>query len=65
MMCRLIVPFEYGLTNQQKIDVGLKIIHPLLKKVHRDLLWWDPGQRTLDDEKIEESREWEKNRPEC
>ena len=60
MMCRLIVPFEYGLTKEQKIDVGLKIIHPLLKKVHRDLLWWDPGQRTLDDEKIEESREWEK-----
>ena len=59
MMCRVIVPFEYGLTQEQKIDVGLKIIHPLLKKVHRDLLWWDPGQRPLDDE-IEASREWDK-----
>jgi inositol-hexakisphosphate/diphosphoinositol-pentakisphosphate 1-kinase len=40
MMCRLIVPFEYGTTTAEKIEVGLKIIHPLLKKVHDDLLWW-------------------------
>lgn len=40
LMCRAIVPFEYGLTTEEKIDVGIKIIHPLLNKIHDDLLWW-------------------------
>jgi hypothetical protein len=48
MMCRVIVPFEYGMTNAEKVEVGVKIIHPLLKKIHKDLLWWvGPGQRPL------------------
>lgn len=33
-MCRAIVPFEFGITTKSKIDIGLKIIHPLLKKIH-------------------------------
>ena len=31
---------EYGILTEEKIDVGLKIISPLLKKVHDDLIWW-------------------------
>lgn len=42
MMCRAIVPFEYGITIKDKTEVGLKIIHPLLKKIHENLLWWGP-----------------------
>jgi inositol-hexakisphosphate/diphosphoinositol-pentakisphosphate 1-kinase len=59
-MCRVIVPFEYGLTKEQKIDVGLKIVHPLLKKVHKDLLWWDPGQRPENEQNGISDREWDK-----
>jgi len=44
MMCRAIVPFEYGITINDKIEVGLKIIHPLLKKIHENLLWWGPNK---------------------
>ena len=40
MLCRVIVPMEYGMTAEEKIDVGCKILNPLLKKVRRDLLWW-------------------------
>jgi len=39
-MCRLLVPLEYGLSTDNKIQVGVKIIGPLLKKVRNDLLWW-------------------------
>ena len=39
-LCRIIVPMEYGVTVSDKIDVGLKIITPLLKKIEHDILWW-------------------------
>lgn len=34
MMCRVIVPSEFGLVTSEKIDLGVTIVHPLLKKVH-------------------------------
>ena len=40
LLCRIIVPMEYGVTVNDKIDVGLKIITPLLKKIEHDILWW-------------------------
>lgn len=39
-LCRIIVPMEYGVTANEQIDVGLKIITPLLKKIRHDILWW-------------------------
>lgn len=61
LMCRAIVPFEYGITTEEKIDVGLKIIHPLLKKVHDDLLWWLKPNSVLNGLKSADGgREWDK-----
>ena len=31
------MPLEYGITKEEKINIGLKIIKPLLKKIHSDL----------------------------
>lgn len=47
LMCRAIVPFEFGMTRKEKIEIGLKTIHPLLKKIHKNLLWW-VGKRDID-----------------
>lgn len=58
MMCRAIVPFEYGLTCNDKIQVGLQIIHPLLSKVHENLLWWNQARDPIAEE--DQDRQWEK-----
>ena len=42
--CRLIVPMEYGITIKEKIDIGLKIISPMLTKIREDILWWKQEQ---------------------
>lgn len=31
---------EYGITIENKIELGMKIINPLLDKIFNDLLWW-------------------------
>ena len=31
------MPLEYGITKEEKNNIGLKIIKPLLKKIHSDL----------------------------
>jgi hypothetical protein len=31
------MPLEYGITKDEKVNIGLKIIKPLLKKIHSDL----------------------------
>jgi hypothetical protein len=35
-----VMPLEFGVDRKQKIEIGLKIVSGLLKKVHHDLLWW-------------------------
>jgi hypothetical protein len=40
LMCMINVPFEYGITNAQKIKIGMKITHKLIDKIHHDLVWW-------------------------
>ena len=62
MLCRVIVPMEYGMTTNQKVEVGLKVITPLLKKIHHDLLWWmSPNTNGLKSSSFEsENREWDK-----
>ena len=40
----MVVPYEYGVTNEDKLTIGFKTIHHLLRKIHHDLLWWmSPG----------------------
>jgi len=58
MLCRVIVPSEYGITTDQKISVGLKIIDPLLRKIHHDLLWWMTPQITKDHNYEMEKQDW-------
>ena len=44
LMSQIVVPFEYGVNNDEKLTIGFKIIHHLLHKIHHDLLWWmSPG----------------------
>ena len=35
------MPFEYGITIKEKIDIGLRIIKPLMNKIYKDLIWWN------------------------
>ena len=63
-MCRVIVPMEYGVTTRDKIEVGLKIIKPLLKKIENDILWWklDPtAMPTSTTQNFGEERQWAKS----
>lgn len=46
LMCRACVPFEFGMTTKEKIDIGLKSIHPLLKKIQGNLLWWESKSKS-------------------
>ena len=35
------MPLEYGITLEEKLDIGTKIIGPILSKIYRDLIWWN------------------------
>ena len=37
LLANFVMPLEYGITKEEKINIGLKIIKPLLKKIHSDL----------------------------
>lgn len=62
-LCRVIVPMEYGVTTSDKIDVGLKIITPLLKKIEHDILWWlnDTDIKPKGTTEFGEERQWYKS----
>ncbi len=34
------MPLEYGITIDEKVKIGLRVIGRLLNKIHNDLLWW-------------------------
>ena len=36
-----ILPFEYGISIKEKMNIGIKIIRPLLTKIYKDLMWWN------------------------
>lgn len=38
LLANFVMPCEYGITHEEKIDIGLKIIKPLLKKMYSDLI---------------------------
>ena len=37
LLADFVMPFEYGITKEEKLNIGLKIIKPLLKKIYYDL----------------------------
>ena len=39
-----VMPLEYGIKIQEKIDIGIQFIKPLIKKIRNDLLWWSDSQ---------------------
>jgi len=40
LLCMINVPFEYGITNDEQLKIGLLITNKLLSKIHLDLSWW-------------------------
>ncbi len=36
-----ILPFEYGISIKEKMNIGIKIIRPLLTKIYKDIMWWN------------------------
>ena len=38
ILANFVMPFEYGITRDEKINIGLKIIKPLLNKILSDLI---------------------------
>ena len=38
ILANFVMPFEYGITRDEKISIGLKIIKPLLNKIYSDLI---------------------------
>lgn len=38
LLANFVMPFEYGITRDEKINIGLKVIKPLLKKILSDLI---------------------------
>lgn len=47
----VVIPQEYGLTNQEKLAIGQGICNPLLRKIRADL------QRNIDEEDVPMSDE--------
>ena len=42
------MPLEYGITIQEKYNIGIKLIKPLLKKIKNDLFWINSDNKTED-----------------
>ncbi len=40
-LANFVMPLEYGIKIEEKINIGIKFIKPLLNKINCDLLWWD------------------------
>ena len=60
LMSQIIVTLEYGAANGEKLEIGFKIIHHLLNKIHHDLLWWEsPEWVNLHEDFEDEYQKWE------
>ena len=61
ILANFVMPFEYGITRDEKISIGLKIIKPLLNKIYSDLIdinsstYKDKIWNGLDDTKMNEN----------
>ncbi|CDW83263.1 inositol hexakisphosphate and diphosphoinositol-pentakisphosphate kinase 1 [Stylonychia lemnae] len=60
LMSQIIVPMEYGTNAEEKLNIGFKIIHLLLNKIHHDLLWWtSPEWENMNHDFVDEYESWE------
>lgn len=54
------MPLEYGVKIDEKLNIGFKIIHHLLNKIHHDLLWWtSPEWENMNHDFVDEYESWE------
>ena len=51
LLANFVMPFEYGITRDEKINIGLKIIKPLLNKIWSDLIDINSGSYTKEEDK--------------
>ena len=59
-MSKIIVPMEYGMNAEEKVQIGFKIIHLLLNKIHHDLLWWTSTEwENMNHDFVDEYESWE------
>ncbi len=65
LLNEFVTPLEFGLTIQQKVTVAAKETKKLLKKITRDLLWWEQGHTqtlAVTKEFSAEQASWSSNR---
>ena len=43
-----LMPLEYGINIEEKFNIGIKLIKPLLTKIKNDLLWYEINNKTED-----------------
>ena len=59
LLANFVMPLEYGITKEQKIKIGLKIIKPLLKKMYSDLsIFLEPNQEKERNTEQKEDKNW-------
>lgn len=50
LLQNFMVPFEYGLTTEQKIKIAKQVVAPLCEKIKEDMLWWRKPQNMVDED---------------
>ena len=60
ILANFVMPFEYGITRDEKINIGLKIIKPLLNKILSDLIDINSSiySKKRKNSNIEEDKNW-------
>ena len=60
ILANFVMPFEYGITRDEKISIGLKIIKPLLNKIYSDLIDinWIDNSKKRKNSNLEEDKNW-------
>ena len=59
LLANFVMPLEYGITKDEKINIGLKIIKPLLKKMYSDLnVILQPNQEKEGNVDQKEDKNW-------
>ena len=56
LLANFVMPLEYGITRDEKINIGLKIIKPLLNKIWSDLI--DINSTSYSNQNNEEDKNW-------
>ena len=58
LLADFVMPFEYGITKDEKLNIGLKIIKPLLKKIYSDLTNINPNSNLNKNNIEKEDKNW-------